>query len=202
MTARRAVSVCSLALVLAALALPSNASAFKLVKASGLPITKHTEIHFTLDAEVGNFGNGFKCELNGYITTKNGTNVEVEVTELITKSCKPTGTHFLGCIVFGDSTLSGPTSIDENAFTTDFSAKLELGGIGCETIEIEFDFEPLKIIVGIGAINFGIIEGEGEAVEVSGVNYAVTASGEMTLGQYTEAGVNKGSAKGVFKIVA
>jgi hypothetical protein len=82
----------------------------------------------------------------------------------------------------------------------DDSEKSHFGvAAGCPVTFAKADFEPLKTNVGIGPITTGIVEGKGEIENDKG-KVAATASGEMTLGQYTELGVNQGSAKGVFKI--
>jgi hypothetical protein len=201
----RAVGVgCLAASILATAAFvgPSSAGAFKLVKASGGAITNHTEIHFTDDAEISSLGNAFKCEVNGTFTTRTGQEADTFVInlKLITNSCVGTGLY-KGCQVIADGITApnlGKVAIDENALTFNLHVLVEFGA-GCPFMFAIAEFAPLRTIVGIGAINTGIIEGKGE-IETDKGKAAATASGEMTLGQYTENGVNKGAAKGVFKI--
>lgn len=189
-------------LLLASLTAPAPASAFKLIKASGAAITKHTEIHFTDDVEAGTAGDALKCELNATLTTNTGeaANTFVINPKLVTNSCVGSGLY-KGCQVTGDAVSFnnvGKVAIDNNALTFGILALVDFAA-GCPVTFAKAEFEPLKTIVGIGPITTGIVEGKGEIENDKG-KLAATASGEMTLGQYTELGVNQGSAKGVFKI--
>lgn len=191
-----------MALLVLVVAMPASASAFKLVKADGSAITKHTEIHLTGHTEVlDSIGSGFKCEINTTLTTKDGTeaNTEIIKTQQITNSC--VGISILkGCTVTNDTTaMTGKFSFDENAWTFGFSMNDTLGNCGTLTFS-NWLFEPMKVVVGNGLITVGIMEGKGTEEGDAGKLNA-TISGELTIGQYTEAGVNKGSAKSAFKIV-
>ena len=187
--------------VLAAIALaaPTAASAFKLVKAEGGGITKTTEIHITAHAEFNHGAfNGIKCEVNASIKTSNGeanatvlTNIEV-----ITNTCKGFGIY-AKCAMTADAPNSvGFATIEKNALLFNFSMISNLAG--CFTVGWDV-FTPLKIFVGTGPITSGLLEGEG-TVETDEGKGKLSLSGTVTIGQYTEEGVNKGSAKGVFKI--
>lgn len=202
MTARKIMPLVGVVLALAMLAAPVTASAFKIVKVTGGAITKHTEIHFTLDTEFNYTGGGFKvCEINGTITTKDGEEATTSVIngKLITNNCVGWGVD-AGCKIKADLVdTAGKFIIDENSFTFPLVVKTDVENCGAYTT-IDYTFKPVQIIVGTGKINVGIIEGKGGTADSNQGAFAVSASGEMTLGQYTENGVNQGSAKGVFKI--
>jgi hypothetical protein len=188
-------------LACALLGAPSTASAFKIVKVGGAAITKHTEIHFIADAEFNSAGSGVKCEINGTLTTKDGQEATTSVINplLITNSCSGFGLYN-GCKVSGDTiTTPGNVAIDKNAFTFELIVKATFAAGGCNYSHTNFYFEPLTVTVGTGPINLGLLGGKGQA-EFEMLKFEVSAAGEFTIGQYTEEGVNKGSAKGVFKI--
>jgi len=190
-----------MALLLVAVAIPTSASAFKLVKADGSAITKHTEIHLIGHTEVlDSTSSGFKCEINTTLTTKDGTEATTVIvnTQQITNSCVGIGL-LKECSITKDTTaMTGKFAFDENAWTFGFSMNDTLAG--CIYTFSNWLFEPMKVVVGKGPITVGIMEGKGTEDDDAG-KFNATISGELTIGQYTEAGVNKGSAKGVFKIV-
>jgi hypothetical protein len=192
----------SMALLILVVAMPASASAFKLVKADGSAITKHTEIHLIGHTEVlDSSASGFKCEINTTLTTQDGTeaNTEIIKTQQITNTCVGIGL-FKGCAITKDTTaMTGKFTFDENAWTFGFSMNNTLGPCGVYTFS-NWLFEPMKVVVGKAAITVGIMEGKGTNDDNAG-KFNASISGELTIGQYTEAGVNKGSAKGVFKIV-
>lgn len=202
MNLRRITLLACMAFAMVALAAPAGASAFRLVKSAGGFITKHTEIHFTDDLEVNGANSSFKCEVNGTLTTKDGEEATTVVTNLsmITNSCVGGG-FYKNCKVSKDTiTLpgKGAVAIDENAFTFELEVRVDFAA-GCPFTFAVGRFKPLKIHVGLSSITVGLIEGKGEIEDDVGMFEAI-AAGEMTLGQYTEEGVNQGSAKGVFKI--
>lgn len=203
MTVKKTLLFLVLTFAIAMLSVPATASAFKIVKAAGGAITKHTDIHFIADSEFTSFGSTIKCEINGTLTTKDGTEANTSITnvKLITNSC--TFTNFYeGCKIKGDVVGQPPGEnvvIDKNAFTFNYLALLNLEGAGCALTYSDFEFKPMSVTVGTGPINVGVTGGEGIVEDDTGT-YEASASGEWTLGQYTEAGVNQGAAKGVFKI--
>jgi hypothetical protein len=193
--------VAGMAFLLAVVAMPASASAFKLVKVDGSAITKHTEIHLTGHTEVlDSTSSGFKCEINTTLTTKDGTEATTEIikTQQITNSCVGIGL-LKECSITNDTTaMTGKFAFDENAWTFGFSMNDTLAG--CIYTFSNWTFEPMKVVVGKAGITVGIMEGKGGEEDDAG-KFNASISGELTIGQYTEAGVNKGSAKGVFKIV-
>lgn len=204
MTVRKIMLLTCMALAMVVLAVPATASAFKIVKVTGGAITKHTEIHFTMDTEFNytTVVGGFKtCEINGTITTKDGLEATTSVIngKLITTNCIGWGSD-AGCKIKADSVnTAGKFAIESNAFTFPFLVFTDVETCGGHTNN-DFTFKPVQVIVGTGKITTGIIEGKGGTADTNLGNTGVSASGEMTLGQYTENGVNQGSAKGVFKI--
>lgn len=197
-------TICAAA-ALAWAAAPTSASAFKLVKTEGLAaINKHTEIHTVSHVEFDTLGSGFKCEMNATWTTEDGTEATTHLADvtLITNTCVGSG-FFEGCTIKEDSAgASENTVIDSNTLTTDLAVIAATGsapGKECPFTFVNVFIEPVSVIVGTGPVTVGVLEGEGLLEDDFGL-LPVAINGEMTIGQYTEEGANKGSAKGVFRI--